>query len=148
MVAGKVKTAMGFHKLPARTKPKPDAFLKPPSLSASSSGKQQKGQKGSAAGFTRSFGVYFPRASAQVQPRPSDVTDLLRLVEELRERESQLKTELLEHKLLKESVVILPVLESEISSKNLEIQRSRKTIERLEAENERLRHENEFLHMV
>ncbi|KAL6529750.1 hypothetical protein OROGR_015373 [Orobanche gracilis] len=148
MVAGKVKTAMGFHKLPARTKPKPDASLKPPSLSASSSGKQQKGQKGSAAGFTRSFGVYFPRASAQVQPHPSDVTDFLRLVEELRERESRLKTELLEHKLLKESVAILPVLESEISSKNLEIQRSRKTIERLEAENERLRHENEFLHMA
>ncbi|KAL6542810.1 hypothetical protein OROHE_010330 [Orobanche hederae] len=147
MVAGKVKTAMGFQKSPARTKPKPDASPKPPSLSASSSGKQQQGQKGSGAGFPRSFGVYFPRASAQVQPRPPDVTDLLRLVEELRERESRLKTELLEHKLLKESVAILPVLESEISSKDLEIERARKTIECLEAEKERLRQENEFLHM-
>ncbi|KAL6538671.1 hypothetical protein OROGR_012659 [Orobanche gracilis] len=147
MVAGKVKTAMGFQKSPARTKPKPVASPKPPSLSASSSGKQQQGQKGSGAGFPRSFGVYFPRASAQVQPRPPDVTDLLRLVEELRERESRLKTELLEHKLLKESVAILPVLESEISSKDSEIERSRKTIECLEAENERLRHDNEFLHM-
>ncbi|KAL6553272.1 hypothetical protein OROGR_007114 [Orobanche gracilis] len=116
-------------------------------LSASISGKQQQGQKGSGNGFTRSFGVYFPRASAQVQPRPPDVTDLLRLVEVLRERESRLKTELLEHKLLKESVAILPVLESEIWSKDLDIERSRKTIESLEAENQRLRHENEFLHM-
>ncbi|KAL6544844.1 hypothetical protein OROMI_023706 [Orobanche minor] len=147
MVAGKVKTAMGFQKSPARTKPKPDASPKPPSLSASSSGKQQQGQKGSGAGFPRSFGVYFPRASAQVQPRPTDVTDLLRLVEELRERESWLKTELLEHKLLKESVAILPVLESEISSKDSKIERARKTIECLEAEKESLRHENEFLHM-
>jgi hypothetical protein len=39
------------------------------------------------------FGVYFPRSSAQVQPRPLDVTELLRLVEELRERESMLKIE-------------------------------------------------------
>jgi FtsZ-binding cell division protein ZapB len=39
------------------------------------------------------FGVYFPRSSAQVQPRPHDVTKLLRLVEELRERESLLKIE-------------------------------------------------------
>ena len=33
-----------------------------------------------------------------------------------------LKTELLGHKLLKESVAIVPVLESEISSKNAEIE--------------------------
>jgi hypothetical protein len=32
--------------------------------------------------------VYFPRSSAQVQPRSLDVTELLCLVEELRERES------------------------------------------------------------
>ncbi|XP_057797608.1 protein CHUP1, chloroplastic-like isoform X2 [Salvia miltiorrhiza] len=141
MVAGKVKTAMGLQKSPAQPKPKPDA-------STPSSGKHHpQGQKGSAAAFSRSFGVYFPRSSAQVQPRPPDVSELIRLVEELRERESRLKTELLEHKLLKESVAILPVLESEISSKDCEIERSRKKIECLEVENERLRNENEFLHM-
>ena len=72
--------------------------------------------------FSRSFGVYFPRSSAQVQPHPPDVTELLRVVEDLRERESLLKTELLGHKLLKESLAIVPVLESEISSKNSEIE--------------------------
>ncbi|KAK4421179.1 protein CHUP1, chloroplastic [Sesamum alatum] len=140
---------MGLQKSPANTKPKPpDSSPKPPSLSTPSSAKQQQqSQKGSGAAFSRSFGVYFPRSSAQVQPRPPDVTELLRLVEELRDRESRLKTELLEQKLLKESVAILPVLENEISNKDSEIERSRKKIECLEAENERLRHENEFLHM-
>ncbi|KAK6133478.1 hypothetical protein DH2020_032771 [Rehmannia glutinosa] len=147
MVAGKVKTAMGLQKSPANTKPKPDSSPKPPSLSTPSSAKQQPAQKGSGAAFSRSFGVYFPRSSAQVQPRPPDVSELIRLVEELRERESRLKTELLEQKLLKESVAILPVLENEISIKDSEIERSRKKIECLETENERLRHENEFLHM-
>lgn len=147
MVAGKVKTAMGLQKPPAYAKPKPDASPKPPSLTTPASGKQQQGQKGSGATFSRSFGVYFPRSSAQVQPRPPDVAELLRLVEELRNRESRLKTELLEHKLLKESIAILPVLESEISSKDCEIERFRKKIECLEVENERLRNENEFLHM-
>ncbi|XP_011086011.1 protein CHUP1, chloroplastic isoform X2 [Sesamum indicum] len=147
MVAGKVKTVMGLQKSPANTKPKPDSSPKPPSLSTPSSAKQQQSQKGSGAAFSRSFGVYFPRSSAQVQPRPPDVTELIRLVEELRDRESRLKTELLEQKLLKESVAILPVLENEISNKDSEIERSRKKIVCLEAENERLRHENEFLHM-
>ncbi|KAL7102825.1 hypothetical protein ACP275_08G142200 [Erythranthe tilingii] len=150
MVAGKVKTAMGLQKSPATTKQKPDASPKPGlvvSSTPSSAKNQQQQQKGSAAAFTRSFGVYFPRASAQVQPRPPDVTELLRLVEELRERESRLKTELLEQKLLKESVAILPVLEKEISNKDAEIERSRKKIECLETENERLREENEFLHV-
>lgn len=147
MVAGKVKTAMGLQKSPANTKQKPDVSPKPPLLSTPSSAKQQQAQKGSGAAFSRSFGVYFPRSSAQVQPRPPDVTELLHLVEELRERESRLKTELLEQKLLKESVAILPVLENEISKKDSEIERSRKKIECLEVENERLRNENEFLHM-
>ncbi|XP_047946807.1 protein CHUP1, chloroplastic-like [Salvia hispanica] len=138
MVAGKVKTAMGLQKSPARAKAKPDASPKPPG-----SGKQ----KGSGNGFSRSFGAYFPRSSAQVQPRPPDVSELIRLVEDLRESESRLKTELLEHKLLKESVAILPMLETEISNKDSEIERFRKKIEWLEVENERLRNENEFLHI-
>ncbi|WOL16505.1 hypothetical protein Cni_G25292 [Canna indica] len=33
-----------------------------------------------------------PRASAQVQPRPSDVAELLHLMEELQEKESRIST--------------------------------------------------------
>lgn len=149
MVAGKVKVAMGLQKSPI-VKPKPDSS---PLLSSSaSSGKQQStttSQKGGggAAAFTRSFGVYFPRSSSQVQPRPPDVSELLRLVEELRERESRLKTEILEQKLLRETVAIVPVLENEISAKNSEIDKSKRKIECLEVENERLREEVEVLHM-
>ncbi|XP_047970490.1 protein CHUP1, chloroplastic-like [Salvia hispanica] len=136
MVAGKVKSVMGLQKSAAPPKPKPDASARPPW----SSGKQQKA---SAAPFSR----YFPRASAQVQPRPPDVSELLRLVEELRESESRLKTELLEQKLVRESVAIVPVLESVISNKDSEIELSRRKIGCLEAENEQLRSDNEFLHM-
>ncbi|KAM1485064.1 hypothetical protein TB1_036006 [Malus domestica] len=132
MVAGKVRVAMGLQKSPAN--PKPETPSKSPSPSLSSGKTPQKG-----AVFSRSFGVYFPRSSAQVQPKPPDVTELLRLVEELRERESRLKTELLEHKLLRESVAIIPVLENEIISKNEEIDRASKRVEVLAAENERLR---------
>ncbi|XP_042042375.1 protein CHUP1, chloroplastic-like isoform X2 [Salvia splendens] len=134
MVAGKVKTAMGTYNSPARSKPPP---MSTPDSAA-------KGKKGTAAGFSRSF---FPRSSAQVQPRPPDLSELIRLVEELRDRESRLKTELLQHKLLKESVAILPVLEREVSSKDCEIERFRKKIDCLEVENEQLRNENEFLHI-
>ncbi|XP_031268273.1 protein CHUP1, chloroplastic-like [Pistacia vera] len=133
MVAGKVRMAMGLQKSPANPKQEPPP-LKPPSPSPSSAkGSSQK------PAFSRSFGVYFPRSSAQVQPRPPDVTELLRLVEELRERESLLKTELLGQKLLKETVAIVPVLENEISSKNAELERSLKMIESLQSENERLK---------
>lgn len=146
MVAGKVKVAMGLQKSPTppnpkQTKSSPKPPLPPPS---SDKDKDKFPQKGAV--FSRSFGVYFPRSSAQVQPRPPDVAELLHLVEQLRERESRLKTELLEQKLLKESVSILPVLENEISAKNSKIQRSEKKIELLETENESLRQEVEMLH--
>ncbi|MCD7455601.1 hypothetical protein HAX54_028766 [Datura stramonium] len=144
MVAGKVKVAMGLQKSPANPKPsKQDSSPKPPSPSPSC----PKQQPPKSAGFSRSFGVYFPRSSAQVQPRPPDVAELLRIVEELRERESRLKTELLEKKLLKESVAILPLLESEITLKDAEIERKSRMIECLEVENERLREEVEVLHI-
>lgn len=133
MVAGKVRVAMGLQKSPAHSKPEPPP--KPPSPSS--------GKSSQKAVFSRSFGVYFPRSSAQVQPRPPDVTELLRLVEELRERESRLKTELLEHKLLKESVAIIPMLEKEIFSKDEEIERASKRMEALEGENKRLREQVE-----
>ncbi|PPD78447.1 hypothetical protein GOBAR_DD24641 [Gossypium barbadense] len=98
---------MGLQKSPKHGTPP-----KPPLPSPSSANKTNSSQK---TVFSRSFGVYFPRSSAQVQPRPPDVTELLRLVEELRDRESRLKTELLEHKLLKESVSIVPLLENDIA---------------------------------
>ncbi|XP_041025797.1 protein CHUP1, chloroplastic-like [Juglans microcarpa x Juglans regia] len=137
MVAGKVREAMGLQKSPARSKQ--EMPPKPPLPSPSSGKVPQK------ASISRTFGVYFPRSSAQVQPRPPDVTELLRLVEELRERESLLKTELLEHKLLKESVAIVPVLENEISVKDAELYRASKRVECLEIENQTLRMELEGL---
>ena len=117
MVAGKVRMAMGLQKSPASSKR--ETPPKPPSPSLNPSPTNKAPPK---AVFSRSFGVYFPHSSTQVQPRPPDVTELLRVIEDLRERESLLKTELLGHKLLKESVAIVPVLESEISSKNAEIE--------------------------
>ncbi|KAL2536509.1 Tetratricopeptide repeat (TPR)-like superfamily protein [Forsythia ovata] len=130
MVAGKVKVAMGLQRSPANPKPKPDSSPKPTLLSTPGSAKQQQQpQKGSSTSLSRSFGV---------QPRQPDVTELLRLVEELRERESLLKTELLEQKLLRASAAIVPVFENEISIKDSEIERSKKKIQCLEVENDTL----------
>ncbi|KAL2969401.1 hypothetical protein AAZX31_15G078500 [Glycine max] len=125
MVAGKVKLSMGFPK-----------SLAPPTPPHSTPGNSS---------FTRSFGAYFSRSSAQVQPRPSDVLDLLRLVEDLRDRESRLKTELLEHKLLKETVTIVPLLENQISASDAQLEINAKKMEQVEAENEKLRNELEEL---
>ncbi|KAL9667419.1 hypothetical protein QQ045_001776 [Rhodiola kirilowii] len=93
--------------------------------------------------FSRSFGVYFPRATAQVQPRPPDVTELLKVVEELRDREARLKTEILELKLVNESAAVLPKLEEEIARKDLVVEKSVRIIEALEMENERSKREVE-----
>ncbi|XP_068654027.1 protein INCREASED PETAL GROWTH ANISOTROPY 1-like [Aristolochia californica] len=135
MVVGKVKAAMGLQKSPST--PKPETPKHPCSPSA-----QQKAPSKTV--FSRSFSVYFPRSS-QVQPRPPDVIELVRLVEELQERESRLQTELLQHKIYKESVSIVPILEEEISSKLAEVEASLKKIECLEAANESLRQEVESL---
>ncbi|KAK6917672.1 hypothetical protein RJ641_018423 [Dillenia turbinata] len=140
MVAGKVRVAMGLQKSPLNPKPEtpPHSKATMPSPSSTKSGAPK-------AVFSRSFGVYFPRSSAQVQPRPPDVTELLRLIEELRERESLLKTELVELKLLKESASLVPVLENEIAKKDSEIEKFLRRIEILEAENERLKRTTEIL---
>ncbi|KAJ8479674.1 hypothetical protein OPV22_023401 [Ensete ventricosum] len=154
MVAGKVKAAMGFQRSPATPKaetprrsssspashhkPSAGGHQPPPPPPPSSNGK-------ASASFARSFGVYFPRASAQVQPRPPDVAELLRLVEELQEKESRLRTQLLEQKLLKETVAIVPFLEKEIAARGEELARSAENIERLEAENRALRDEVDAL---
>ncbi|KAH0941308.1 hypothetical protein BRARA_A00969 [Brassica rapa] len=144
MVAGKVRVTMGFHKSPS-SKPKdipppPPPPLKPPSGSAGKPSNPGSNQK---PGFTR----YFPRASAQVHNASSRsdqnavVSELRRQVEELREREALLKTEVLELKLLRESVSVIPLLESQIAEKNGELEDSRKETARLAEENERLRRE-------
>ncbi|CAH2078631.1 unnamed protein product [Thlaspi arvense] len=159
MVAGKVRVTMGFHKSPSSKRkdmtsplplplpPPPPPPLKPPSGSAGKPTNPVSNQK---PGFTRSFGVYFPRASAQVHnasSRSSDqnglVVELRRQVEELREREALLRTEVLELKLLRESVSVIPLLESKIAEKNGEIDDWRKETARLAEENERLRREIE-----
>ncbi|KAK8618479.1 hypothetical protein V6N13_132468 [Hibiscus sabdariffa] len=139
MVAGKVRLAMGLQKSPAN--PKHEAPSKPPLPSSTSSATKSSSSQKTV--FSRSFGVYFPRSSAQVQPRPPDVAELLRTVEELRDRESRLKTELLKCKLLKESVSIVPVLENDIAVKNAELERALKEIEILRVENEGLKTEVE-----
>ncbi|KAK2434055.1 protein CHUP1, chloroplastic [Trifolium repens] len=150
MVAGKVKVAMGFTKSPSpahvhSTPPPPQKKKQqqqqppPPSPSTTTTTSSTKSSSHKSS-FSR-IGFHFPRSSAQVQPRPPDGTELLRLVEELRESESRLKTELLEHKLLKESIAIVPVLENELTARETEIQRSRKKAEETEAENEKLKNE-------
>ncbi|CAH8362761.1 unnamed protein product [Eruca vesicaria subsp. sativa] len=152
MVSGKVRVTMGFNKSPT-SKPKdmttppplplppqPPPQLKPPSGSATKPSSNQK------PGFTRSFGVYFPRASAQVHndQNAAVVSDLRRQVETLREREALLRTEVLQLKLLRESSVsVIPSLEAQVAEKEGEIEESRKETARLTEENERLRREIE-----
>uniref|UniRef100_A0ACD5TZA9 Uncharacterized protein n=1 Tax=Avena sativa TaxID=4498 RepID=A0ACD5TZA9_AVESA len=180
MVAGRVKAAMGFQRSPATPKssstssarkqaapapapsplqqhPVPSAAPRPETTtprrrpSSSPAPPPGSGAKGGGNSFARSFGVYFPRSSAQVQPAraasaPStgpEAAELARLVEELQERESRLRTELLEHKILKETVVIVPFLETELAAKSSELGRCKDAMARLQAENARLRAELE-----
>ncbi|XP_052157275.1 protein CHUP1, chloroplastic-like [Oryza glaberrima] len=159
MVAGRVKAAMGFQRSPAtpKTSSSRKAPLPPPPLVQAAAGQPETPRRrssgspasasasasGSKTGvFARSFGAYFPRSSAQVQPARGaapEVGELVRLVEELQERESRLRTELLEHKILKETVAIVPFLENELAAKSSELGRCRDALTRLESENARLR---------
>ncbi|KAE9597217.1 hypothetical protein Lal_00007950 [Lupinus albus] len=136
MVSGKVRVVIGFNNSPSPSPvmTPPPQKKQPPPPSTANSGTKSSSHKSS-------FSRYFPRTSAQVQPKPPDVTELLRLVESLRESESRLKTELLEYKLLKESIAIVPVLENEIEERESEIERNKKRIEDVEEENERLKNE-------
>ncbi|THU70026.1 hypothetical protein C4D60_Mb08t20650 [Musa balbisiana] len=123
----------------------PDTYTDAPRRSSSSPASHHQtpphssSKDKAAAAFARSFGVYFPRASAQVRSRSPNVAELLRLVEELQEKESLLRVQLLEQKLLKETVAIVPFLEKEIATKSEELARAGDWIERLEAENRALR---------
>ncbi|KAL9257250.1 increased petal growth anisotropy 1-like protein [Drosera capensis] len=137
--------AMRAEKFPTSSNHAPHTPPHPPKPpSPGSSGKSSSGQKTTTA-FARSFGVYFPRTSAQVQPRPPDVSELLRLVEDLREREYLLKTELLQQKLLRESIAIVPLLETQIASKAAELDATAKRMESIEAHNHILLHDNGLL---
>ena len=146
MAAGKVRVTMGFHKSPS-TKPKDMATPlplplppPPPHLLKPSSG--SAGKPSPVSNQKPGFARYFPRASAQVH-NASSRSDQNAVISELREREAKLKTEVLELKLLRESVSVIPSLESRIAEKDGEIERSRKETARLRAENERLRREFE-----
>ncbi|KAG0499354.1 hypothetical protein HPP92_004045 [Vanilla planifolia] len=143
MVAGKVKAVMGLQKSPAT--PKLEASRRSSSSPSSVKGVGTQPSNGKVAVFSRSFGVYFPRSSAQVQPRPPDVAELIRLVEELQEKESRLRTELLEHKILKETVAVVPFLEKEVADKHDELERLRQGAMGLEAEKRALQLEMEAL---
>uniref|UniRef100_M4DWV6 Protein CHUP1, chloroplastic n=1 Tax=Brassica campestris TaxID=3711 RepID=M4DWV6_BRACM len=153
MVAGKVRVTMGFHKSPS-TKPKDMATPlplplppPPPHLLKPSSG--SAGKPSPVSNQKPGFARYFPRASAQVHNASSRsdqtavISELRRQVEELREREAKLKTEVLELTLLRESVSVIPSLESRIAERNGEIERSRKETARLTEENDGLRREVE-----
>ncbi|KAF8726762.1 hypothetical protein HU200_019234 [Digitaria exilis] len=162
MVAGRVKAAMGFQRSPATPRPSSSssarkapapAPLQVPGSAAAAAGQPEttprRRSSGSPAPPSGSgskagpFSRYFPRSSAQVQPArtASEPAELVRLVEELQERESRLRTELLEHKILKETVAIVPFLETELAAKSSELGRCRDALSRLQAENARLRAE-------
>uniref|UniRef100_A0A166EYB3 Protein CHUP1, chloroplastic n=1 Tax=Daucus carota subsp. sativus TaxID=79200 RepID=A0A166EYB3_DAUCS len=134
MVTGKL---MGLER--SSVNPKPFPPRKQPS-NCQTSAKLPKGPN------SRSFGVYFPRGSAQVQPRPPEVPELLHLLDEMRQRESVLKTEVLELKKFKESSSVVSVLEKRIVEKVNELKRSETMVACLGDENERLRQEVEMLH--
>ncbi|KAL6842671.1 hypothetical protein ACP4OV_027515 [Aristida adscensionis] len=142
MVAGRVKAAMGFqrsHKSPA---PAPESPTQTPTRAPLSSGSASPAGSApsKASALARSFGAYFPRSSAQVRPAraPPQVAELLRAIEQLQERESRLRVELLEQKILRETVSIVPFLEAELAAKKTELERCKETAERLESENARL----------
>ncbi|PKA53760.1 Protein CHUP1, chloroplastic [Apostasia shenzhenica] len=112
-----------FHRSPAT----PDLQI-PPRSSPSPRSEKTLSSACKRSTFSLSFRAYFSRSTAKVQPRTSDVIELLRRVEDLQERESLLRTQLLEQKILKETVTIVPCLENEVD-------RCKQRIRILEAEN-------------
>uniref|UniRef100_A0A0D9YCH8 Protein CHUP1, chloroplastic n=1 Tax=Oryza glumipatula TaxID=40148 RepID=A0A0D9YCH8_9ORYZ len=142
MVAGRVKAAMGFQRSPKVSKSPAHVGRTPetPGRGSSSGSPAPGGSASKAVSFARSLGVHFPRSSAQVQPAraPPEVADLLRAIEQLQERESRLRVELLEQKILKETVAIVPFLEAELAAKSSELEKCKDTAARLESENMRL----------
>ncbi|TVU35743.1 hypothetical protein EJB05_17646 [Eragrostis curvula] len=142
MVAGRVKAAMGFQRSPKPPPtPPPESPSRTPARAPSTCSAPPAGSAPSkASALARSFGSYFPRSSAQVRPAraPPEVAELLRAIEQLQERESRLRVELLEQKILKETVAIVPFLEAELAAKSRELERCRETADRLDSENARL----------
>ncbi|GJM93708.1 hypothetical protein PR202_ga10291 [Eleusine coracana subsp. coracana] len=147
MVAGRVKAAMGFQRTPKPAPaPPPESPARtparPPPLGTASTASTTGSAPSKASALARSFGSYFPRSSAQVRPAasraPPEVAELLRAIEQLQERESRLRVELLEQKILRETVAIVPFLEAELAAKGGDLARCRERADRLEAENARL----------
>ncbi|KAG2599485.1 hypothetical protein PVAP13_5KG440907 [Panicum virgatum] len=144
MVAGRVKAAMGFQRCPKSPAPAPEPEPASPSRTPGRAPPPPAcgPAPSKASALARSFGSYFPRSAAQVRPAaaraPPQVAELLRAIEQLQEREARLRVELLEHKILKETVAIVPFLEAELAAKRAELERCRETADRLEAENARL----------
>ncbi|CAL4948420.1 unnamed protein product [Urochloa decumbens] len=142
MVAGRVKAAMGFQRSPKSPAPEQAASSPSRTPTRGPSPGSASAPSSKASALARSFGAYFPRSSAQVRPAaaraPPQVAELLRAIEQLQEREARLRVELLEHKILKETVAIVPFLEAELAAKRSELERCRETADRLEAENARL----------
>ncbi|KAK1286365.1 hypothetical protein QJS10_CPB20g01366 [Acorus calamus] len=73
------------------------------------------------------------------------MAELHRVVEELCERESRLRKELLEHKILKETIAIVPFLKKEIAFKDKDLAKSSLKIDGLKAKSETLRREIKML---
>ncbi|XP_062216760.1 protein INCREASED PETAL GROWTH ANISOTROPY 1-like [Phragmites australis] len=138
MVAGRVKAAIGFQR--SSKSPAPESLAQTATLEPSLGSASPAGSAPSkASAFARSFGAYFPRSSAQVRPaRTPQVAELLRAIEQLQERESRLRVELLEQKILRETVAIVPFLEAELAAKSSELERCKETADRLGSENARL----------
>uniref|UniRef100_M8CAF1 Protein CHUP1, chloroplastic n=1 Tax=Aegilops tauschii TaxID=37682 RepID=M8CAF1_AEGTA len=87
-----------------------------------------------------SYNTITIETGAEVQPAraPPEVAGLLRAIEQLQERESRLRVELLEQKILRETVAIVPFLEAELAAKSSEVERYKESAARLESENMRL----------
>ncbi|KAK1303819.1 hypothetical protein QJS10_CPB11g00053 [Acorus calamus] len=148
--SGRRSTSIEAPQNPRRRPPPPLPLRRLRSTSLPNSAKlPQKSSSvggGGNASFLRSFRVYFPRSSSQVPPRLlEDMVEMLRVVEELCERESHLRTELLEHKILKETIAIVPFLKKEIAFKDKDLVKSSLKIDSLKAESETLRRDIEML---
>ncbi|KAH9611005.1 hypothetical protein KSS87_013236 [Heliosperma pusillum] len=158
MVAGKVKQAMGLTSKQPNPKPKPKPTPNPnpisnhqpppppPSPPSNSTVKPPSSTKKPPS--NRSFGAYFPRASAQVLPRPPEISinEVMKLVDELRERESRLKTELVEVKLRHETVIAELMAENERLV--MEVREKDGKVVALMAEIEEVKQSQRFLGLV
>lgn len=69
------------------------------------------------------------------------MTELIKIVEELRDREAKLKTEILELKIVNESAAVLARMEKEIEIRDSELEKSKRRVKELVMENDGLKSE-------